>query len=107
VGGDEDDRNRDPGLHEALLQVEATEPGHVDVQHQAIDGLGVLQAEELGGRAERLHREPGTSEQPREGAQDGFVVVDDSNDRPRGIARSRSRFRIAEERRPHPHQPVH
>jgi len=67
----------------------------MDIYDQAIDGFGILQAEELLGRAESLHREAGTFEEAPEGPKDESVVVDDTNDSP--IPLSRSSFRMPEE----------
>jgi carboxypeptidase C (cathepsin A) len=71
----------------------------MDVQDQAIDGLGILQAEELLGRAERFHREAGTFEEAPQGPKDENVVVDDTNDSTHPIPLSRSSSRMREERR--------
>jgi hypothetical protein len=79
------------------MQIKATQPGHMDVYNQALDGRGILQAEELLGRAESLHREADTFEEAPEGPKDENVVVDDTNDSTHPIPLSRSSFRTREE----------
>jgi hypothetical protein len=88
----------------APLQIEAAQPGHLDVQHQAIDGLGMLQAEELLGRAECPHGKAGPAEQSAQGSQDGCVVIDDTNERSHANAPSWSRVGTAGERRAGSHR---
>src|SRR5690606_16606394 len=81
VPGHEDDRQRAAGAEQALLELEAAEPGHADVEHETARPLRVEAGEELLARREHLAGEPHGFEQELHGAQDAAIVIDDEDRR--------------------------
>src|SRR5208283_6129323 len=61
---------------ECLLQIEAAQSGHADIQHDATGGVLVMApVKKLTRRSEGFHRVTGRCHQSREGFADGSIVV--------------------------------
>jgi len=77
VAGDDDDRNPDSGSCHPRLDAKAVDVGHLEIQHDAVRLLLGNRLDEFISARKRFRVEPGRTEQPREGATDRFLVVDD------------------------------
>jgi len=81
AAGQEDDRQRHPGLDEAPLHLEAVDVGHRKIEDHAAGGGRVAHAQELLGRVVRLGRPAGRAQQPLQAPQHRRIVVDDEDRR--------------------------
>src|SRR5262245_7193972 len=80
VARDEDDRHVRSIDGDLLLQVEATEAGKREIEHQTAGDEGAWAGQEFRCRPECLRLPTGIADQPFEGLADGNVVVDDEHD---------------------------
>src|SRR5262249_7082867 len=77
VAADEDDRQRPVTGRDGVLEVEAGDPGHADVEHEARGSAAQWILEEVSARREGLHFVSGRPQEPREALENGHVIVDD------------------------------
>ena len=77
VSGDEDDRHSDVRPRELLLEAQTGEPGHVDVEHEAVRQPFASYFEEVLRARERLDLEAGRAHEAGDRLASVVVVVHD------------------------------
>ena len=81
VAGDDDDRKRCAFPGEMRLHVEPVHVRHVQIENDAIRQARIERLQKLPTGAERLHTQSGGTHQPHQCFTDGFLVVNDSDER--------------------------
>ena len=79
VAGDENDWNAATGAGQPVVEVKPREPGHSDIQQEAIEVAESSILEEFARGCIRLHSVPTYLEQAGEASSDGEVVVNQTN----------------------------
>ena len=75
VAGEKNDGKLAAFRRQSLLQLQAIQAGHRDVEHETAGGAAVVSFKELPGRTERGDVKPGRAQQAREAFQHGGIVV--------------------------------
>jgi hypothetical protein len=81
VGGDNDRRKPHVGSGEGSLNLEAGQPGHLEIQDEAVRVAIPQRVEELLPRPVDDRVQVGRYEQPTQRLSDRFLVIDDGNER--------------------------